>query len=263
MRTIIIGDIHGCYEEFMELLKKVHYKRKKDHLILLGDLMDRGPSSYEVLRWAIRWQDKNPDLFHMIRGNHEQMLVEQARELDTRLIWRVVGKPATLRSFRKHKDRMENYIPWILEHMPIYWEEDTFRCVHAGIEHEEFEKNSLGLLVKDHSWSKKNLYAGKLAIIGHTPLEAPTYYDGSGEAGQLLTYGECRDLPATGALCIDTGCVFGNKLTAMIIEDGKYCLEYVDSDTKVVNRAHFYVGIIRKVCALPIIRRFCAGTESR
>ena len=263
MRTIIVGDIHGCYEDFIALLRQVDYKSKHDRLLLLGDLMDRGPCSYEMLRWAIHWKEKHPDTFFMVRGNHEQMLVEQSSALDTRMIWRVVGKTASLRSFRKHGDRMESYIPWILEHMPIYHIDEGFRLVHAGVEHEDFEEDPLELLVKDHSWSKKNLYGGSLTVIGHTPLEAPTYYDGSGGPGMALPYHVWADLPQHGAICIDTGCVFGQRLTAMIVEDGRYYLDAVDSHVHVVNKAHARVQKIRRFCSLPIIRRFCSGSNSR
>ena len=92
MRTIIVGDIHGCYRQFITLLRKVNYKKNKDKLILLGDLMDRGPSSYEMLQWAIKWKEENKDHFFMIRGNHEQMIVEQSKELERRLIWREIGR---------------------------------------------------------------------------------------------------------------------------------------------------------------------------
>lgn len=264
MRTIIVGDIHGCYKEFITLLKKVHYKKKKDRLILLGDLMDRGPLSYEMFQWAMRWKKENPDSFYLVRGNHEQMIVEQAKELDTRLIWRVVGKTATLRSFARHKVRLESTIPWIVDHMPLYYEKDGIRCVHASLIEEEFDQNAVEVLVKDHSQSKKNLYGGKFTIIGHTPLELPVYYNGSGEAGEQLCYGEWKPLPDQGTICIDTGCVFGNGLTCMIVEDGKYLLEHVKSEKQYMeNNAHFYVSIIRKFCALPIVRNFCSGSNSR
>ena len=107
MRTIIIGDIHGCYKEFITLLRKIKYKKNQDRLILLGDLMDRGPFSYEMLHWAIKWKKENSERFFLIRGNHEQMILEQSKELETRLIWRAVGKTATIRSFAKNKDRIE------------------------------------------------------------------------------------------------------------------------------------------------------------
>ncbi|MDO4553871.1 MAG: metallophosphoesterase family protein [Lachnospiraceae bacterium] len=263
MRTIIVGDIHGCYHEFLSLLHKVNYNGKKDKLILLGDLMDRGPLSYEMLRLAMHWKKKNPDRFFLIRGNHEQMIVEQSGALDTRLIWRVVGKTDTIRSFRKHRDRMELYIPWILKNMPLYYKDEKIQCVHAGIKEENPKQNSTDLLVKDHSWSKTNQYGGRITIIGHTPLDAPTYYDGSGNAGEPLSYGVWKELPAQGAICIDTGCVFGKKLTAMILENGSYYLDCVPGQPYSVINTHFYVGLIRKFCALPLIRNFCSGENSK
>ncbi len=263
MRTIIIGDIHGCYHEFRQLIKKVSYQPGTDRLILLGDLMDRGPWSWEMLHWAIRWKEKYPDSFFLIRGNHEQMIVEQSSALDTRLIWRVVGKGATIASFKKHRDRMELYIPWILENMPLWYSKDGIRCVHAAIEHESFEENDPELMVKDHHYSKKNLYGGKLTIIGHTPLPEPTHYDGSGGEGRTLSYQEDRHLPDAGTICIDTGCVFGGRLTAMIIEGGSYRLDYVDSGVRIENKAPKYVGPIRKLCGLPVLRRFCSGSNVR
>lgn len=258
MRTIIIGDIHGCYHHFISLLKKINYKKKKDRLILMGDLMDRGPWSHEMLMLAVRWRRESPDRFFMIRGNHEQMIVEQDKSLERQLIWRCVGKGTTIRSFRHHRDRMENYIPWILKHMPISLVDPDFQCVHASIENEDVNKNSLDLLVKDHSWSKKNLYQGKLTIIGHTPLDEPTYYDGSGNPGIYLDYHQWKPLPKTGAICIDTGCVYGNKLTAMIIEDGKYCLEMVPGTCYFDGSSENYIKYVKKVCHLPeTIQAFC------
>lgn len=47
-RVIIIGDIHGCYDEFIELLEKVEYDKKTDNLVLVGDLVNKGPYSHKV-----------------------------------------------------------------------------------------------------------------------------------------------------------------------------------------------------------------------
>ena len=263
MRTIIVGDIHGCYREFITLLKKARYHSRTDRLILLGDLVDRGPMSYEMVRWVIRWKKKHPDNFFLIRGNHEQMWIDQPRDLDTKLIWRVVGKGATIRSFRKHKDRAQNYIPWFLDSMQLYHIDDSFRCVHAAVEHEDLEENDVDRLVHDHGYARKNIYAGKITIIGHTPLPRPTHYDGTGGEGIPLPYHEKMHLPARGTICIDTGCVFGDKLTAMIIKDGYYYLEYTDSKVCVKNRVHPYVDWIRTFCSLPLLRRFCSDSEIR
>ena len=263
MRTIVIGDIHGCYHEFISLLKKVKYNSKKDRLILLGDLMDRGPMSYEVLQWAIRHKKKYPATFFLIRGNHDQYIVEQSRDLDIILIWIVVGKGATVRSFARHKDHMENYRQWIIDNMQIDYTYETWQCVHAAIEDENIEDNDLDLLVKDHSRARQNLYQGKLTIIGHIALSDPTWFDGSGEAGIILPYHEWNPLPEKGAICIDTAWVFGKKLTAMIIEDGSYYLDYVDSKVSVKNKAHFYAKWIHRLSSLPIIRNYCSTSGIR
>lgn len=256
MRTIVVGDIHGCYHEFIALLKKVKYNSKKDRLVLLGDLMDRGPMSYEMLQWAIRHKKKHPDNFFLIRGNHDQYIVEQSHDIDIMLIWIAVGKGATVRSFAKHKDRMKNYRQWIIDNMQIAYTDDAWQCVHAAIEHEKIEDNDLDRLVNDHFWARENLYQGKLTIIGHIALSDPTYFDGSGEDGIALPYHQQNPLPKKGVICIDTACVFGNKLTAMLIEDGNYYLDYVDSMVSVKNKAHFYARWIRRFCSLPIIRNF-------
>lgn len=248
MRTIIVGDIHGCFDEFIALLKKVHYKKNQDRLILLGDLMDRGPKSWEMLKLAIKWKKENPDRFLTIRGNHDQYIVEEPLDLEMRLIWWAVGRDEMKSSFKHHKDNYRNYKEWIEENMPLYHIDEDFLCVHAAIEQENPEDNPLDLLVKDHSLSKKNLYSGKLTILGHTPLEEPTYYDGSGNPGEFLPYGKKLPLPKTGAICIDTGCVYLKKLTAMIIEDGYFTLESVPGPTKVAKSKQHHIGKIKKFC---------------
>ena len=51
VRYIIIGDIHGCYDELVALMLKVDFNENKDTIILLGDYTDRGKQSYEVYRF--------------------------------------------------------------------------------------------------------------------------------------------------------------------------------------------------------------------
>ena len=75
MRTIIIGDIHGCFTEFTELLEKCEIG-SEDRLILLGDLMDRGPNSREVFEKVCELKESMGDRFYLVRGNHEEMLLD-------------------------------------------------------------------------------------------------------------------------------------------------------------------------------------------
>src|SRR5205085_2307808 len=69
-RTIVVGDIHGCIDEFEELLKTLSYKKETDRLILLGDLVDRGPDSVGVVRKA-----REMDL-ECVMGNHEHKFMK-------------------------------------------------------------------------------------------------------------------------------------------------------------------------------------------
>ena len=67
MARYVIGDIHGCYDEFMELLQAINFNLGTDQLYLLGDILNRGPKSIEVLEWVI----KNSNKVISVLGNHE------------------------------------------------------------------------------------------------------------------------------------------------------------------------------------------------
>ena len=90
MRNIIIGDIHGCAREFGELLDKVQ-PGPADRLILLGDLFDRGPDSWDVFVKVRRLEKIYGDRFVLLRGNHEDYLLREKLTLKERLIWRRSG----------------------------------------------------------------------------------------------------------------------------------------------------------------------------
>ncbi|XBC44494.1 MAG: symmetrical bis(5'-nucleosyl)-tetraphosphatase [Buchnera aphidicola (Schlechtendalia peitan)] len=71
MSTYFVGDIHGCYNELMQLLERVSFDEKIDHLWLTGDLINRGPNSIEVLR-LISSLNYNA---HVVLGNHDLNLI--------------------------------------------------------------------------------------------------------------------------------------------------------------------------------------------
>ncbi|KAB7627847.1 metallophosphoesterase [Alkalilimnicola sp. S0819] len=77
-RDWVAGDIHGYFPELAERLSAVGFEPATDRLICVGDLVDRGPCSHEVLQWLEQpW-------FHSVRGNHEDMLLEAAQSTDPR-----------------------------------------------------------------------------------------------------------------------------------------------------------------------------------
>lgn len=227
MRTILVGDIHGCYDAFEQLLQKVCFDESKDCLILLGDLMDRGKDSCKVYHRAVALQKGMGSRFVLIRGSHEKMLLDNSSRLRDRLLWQLVGKGAAVASFRRQGERMEDSVDWFRRHSVLFHEAEQFQCVHAGIRNENPAENDTYTLLMDHSLTRKNTYNGKLTITGHIHLRQPTWFDGSGMPGKPLLYERWEPLPAKGVICIDTGCAEGNKLTAMIVHENRYFLACV------------------------------------
>ena len=70
MSTYVIGDVHGCFDQFIRLLKKIGYDNQKDKIILTGDLVNRGPKSLDVLNYCMA--DKN---ITTVLGNHDLYLL--------------------------------------------------------------------------------------------------------------------------------------------------------------------------------------------
>lgn len=226
MRNIIIGDIHGCSQAFHALLKKVKLVGD-DRLILLGDLFDRGPDSFEVFRMVRQLAGTMEEDFVLLRGNHEDYLLNPKLTLMQRFVWERVGRGTTVASFKAHGDRMENTIPWLDQRCQMYYQGDGFQCVHAGLLVDPIEANDPQTMIHDHNVVKKNRYAGPLTVTGHIALQEPTYFAGDEKTTETLAYGETLPLPETGVICIDTGCGKGGRLTAMIIKDREYHLESV------------------------------------
>ena len=226
MRNIIIGDIHGCSQAFHALLKKVKLVGD-DRLILLGDLFDRGPDSFEVFRTVRQLAGTMEEDFVLLRGNHEDYLLNPKLTLMQRFVWERVGRGTTVASFKAHGDRMENAIPWLDQRCQMYYQGDGFQCVHAGLLVDPIEANDPQTMIHDHNVVKKNRYAGPLTVTGHIALQEPTYFAGDEKTTETLAYGELLPLPETGVICIDTGCGKGGRLTAMIIKEREYHLESV------------------------------------
>ena len=78
MRTLVISDIHGCYEQFVELLQVVGYTPREDQLILIGDLVDRGPDSLEVVDMVMTLALEDGVI--VLRGNHDQRFVDVMKQ---------------------------------------------------------------------------------------------------------------------------------------------------------------------------------------
>jgi hypothetical protein len=202
-RVIKIGDVHGCFDELQELLKKVDYKPGIDVLIFTGDLIDRGPKIKEVLEFV----RKTPLVFSVF-SNHEYKLL---RHLNGRSI--TIGN-----GLQKTIDQCQNYfdpffIGW-LSSLPliIKWKPDNY-IVHAGVHPwKTIDYQDRDFLIYARAFDPQT---GKFSMRGE-------YYWYDFPRNEKIFFGHMpHEKPnvAEHAIALDGGCVHGGVLRACV--DGK------------------------------------------
>ena len=198
-RTIIIGDIHGCSGALRMLLAKIMPNPEENKLILLGDLFDRGPDSWGVFQMIRELADAYGDRFVLLRGNHEDYLLQQKLSLSERWVWERVGRGTTVKSFKAHGAKMDDSAGWIRDHAVFYYRGEGFQCVHAGLKIDPMEANDFYTMIHDHGVAMENVYAGPLRIVGHIALEKPTWFPGGRQPVKVLKEGKGQELPRNGS----------------------------------------------------------------
>lgn len=174
MRTFVIGDIHGNDLLLRKALKAVSL-RKSDTLIILGDLIDRGPNSKAVLDTIFLLRENGFDKIVCLRGNHEQMLIDCYIDENKEYTWIKNGGDHTLKSFRVD---FANQIPKkyidLLNSFPYYHNIGQRLFVHAGLNfsaENPFEDLFSMLWIRD--MTELQLISSSLhhleIIHGHTP----------------------------------------------------------------------------------------------
>lgn len=206
MRKFVIGDIHGNYKELIYLLKTVNPSFKQDKLIFLGDYIDRGPESYNVIKLLINLQENyGKEHISLLRGNHEQMALDNIKY--NRMDFQN-GYDKTYKDFIKNKDNIKNYIDFF-NNLPFYQEDESFIYVHGGVRPgvtmEKQDERDL-LWIREEFFESSTTFI-KPVIFGHTPT--------------FNIHGTYAPLMRKDRIGIDTGLVYGGKLTALEIEDGK------------------------------------------
>jgi hypothetical protein len=132
-RTIVIGDVHACLDELMELVQLVEYRPGKDRLVFVGDFVDRGPYPRETVQYVMDLMRRGAE---SAKGNHEQKVVE-FRQKEARAL---AGGPAnemrrpeepTLSQWMSFSDEE---LAW-MDSLPLWLDlGDNWICVHAGFE---------------------------------------------------------------------------------------------------------------------------------
>jgi bis(5'-nucleosyl)-tetraphosphatase (symmetrical) len=265
MATWVIGDIHGCWETLQRLLDRIEWHTDEDELWLVGDLVNRGPSSLEVLRWAFQHRER----LTAVLGNHDLHLLARAAGVAK------AKKDDTLDDVLAAEDRDE-LLGW-LRARPFVHHFGPFVLVHAGLApgwNIEFtcdlaDAVAARLAEPDGVAVIEKLFANRMAVWspeleGDEQLAAAASvftrmrmvgpdgsphleYDGSVSnapagwrpwftasavlrQGYSLVFGHWAQLgfyQAHDIVCLDSGCVYGGSLPALRLNDGQVVQEPV------------------------------------
>jgi len=258
MATWVIGDIHGCWETLQRLLERIEWKPERDQLWLVGDLVNRGPSSLEVLRWA----HEHSERLVAVLGNHDLHLlaraagVADAKEEDT--LDEILAAPDRdeLLGWLRARPLVHRFGPFVMVHaglMPEWNIELTCSLADgvaarlSGPEYETFmamlfshrKTTSLQELDGDEWLAAAAAVFTRLRIIGPdgcarlgfngSPDDAPEgwrpWFEASSvlHQGYALLFGHWARLGfyrTHDVVCLDSGCVYGGSLTALRLTDG-------------------------------------------
>ncbi len=203
-KIFAIGDIHGCFKSLEELLESIPVNWGKDRIVFLGDYIDRGPSPRKVIEIVLQLKKNYPEKIITLKGNHEWMFERFLKGIDVE-VFLYNGGNVTLRDYYKQGflEIPEEHLRFIKE-LKLYYETENYIFVHAGLkpgvpleqQHEE-----------DLLWIRQSFYYAdycfpKTVIFGHTPFPEP--------------------FVKKDRIGIDTGCVYGGKLTAIMLPDKKF-----------------------------------------
>lgn len=238
-RILVVSDIHGCLNEFKKLLEKANFDPLNDQLILLGDYIDRGKNSKEVVEFIKELVDSNGVI--ALKGNHDQMFCDWLKEpIETVEKYFRNGGLATILSFLSIDSVEEigeeidenTYRKWaeailksnkelidFLENLPFYYEMDSFIFVHAGINpnHEDWKhtSNHEFVWIRDPFLRFDHPY-DQTIIHGHTPTfilqNDPNIFYGNKKIG------------------IDGGCAYGHQLNCLEIKNGYFSHYFVKKE---------------------------------
>jgi serine/threonine protein phosphatase 1 len=199
-KLFAIGDIHGCFQKLESLMYQIPFKPDRDTIIFLGDYIDRGPDSFNVVSYLINLKNNCKNAI-FLKGNHEYMLEGFISGTD-RQLFLANGGEQTLRSYLKRQN-FPSSAPIPAEHLEFfrsllpYYETDHFIFVHAGLKEgiELHHQDPHDLLWIREQFIHSDYDFGKRIVFGHTPFPEPH-----------ISYNK---------IGIDTGAVYGNKLTSV------------------------------------------------
>lgn len=237
-RTVAIGDIHGDLEQLQALWSRLPELTADDHVVFLGDYVDRGPDSRGVVEFVRKLPERTAASVVALMGNHEQMLVDayESGKCDS-LQPPSNGVLATYRSFTGETEEttprllnlMLNVREWLpvdvyewMKSLPLWHEDEWAIYVHAGLEGEgkvwfhpeKSDEMTLLWMREPDFWTG---YTGKRIVFGHTvtvylPCDHLNFVE--------KVFDDKSDVWFRNDLIgIDTGCGKGGFLSAIELPD--------------------------------------------
>jgi serine/threonine protein phosphatase 1 len=211
----IIGDIHGCYFTLVELVEQIKSKFGNIKLYCVGDLVDRGRNSFEVVDFI------KTNNIQFSPGNHDYMFYDFFKNPTSVFAktWMFNGNESTMESYMGREEDVFKHIDF-LHDRPLFLDLEDCFISHAGIsqyyEKQLIQKNGIDfeimekVIKKDFYndrgilWNRDNLLnIGKLQVHGHTKQRDIMFDEDSFSVN------------------IDTGACYGNKMSAVIISENK------------------------------------------
>lgn len=216
----VIGDIHGCYFTLKALVDKIKNKFPDIPIYCVGDLVDRGNFSSQVIDYV------TTEKINFTLGNHDYMFFCNMREPFSLMArsWNYNGAETTIASYKDKMSLMDMHLDFIIK-APLFYNLDDCFISHAGlsVKYQPFlsdnvltDENLNELLKQDLDdqnsilWTRDNLInIKKLQVVGHTHRKEIFHDENSN------------------TLYIDTTAYGNNKLTSVIIEKSK-CVEIIE-----------------------------------
>lgn len=235
MNTFAIGDVHGQFSALKKLLEKLPINWQEDELIFLGDLVDRGPESKEVIDFVMKLYTEKPNQVRVLKGNHEEMLLESYNNKDDFLHWLDNGGNTTYASYCKSKEIKweyfnKNFPTEVYEYLntrPISYENSHAIFVHAGFKQNKdgqwrADSPLIALWYRSKDFFRK--YSGKTIVVGHTPTNKIRIM--LGEA--LMPIQEMTAWSHNNIIAIDCGAGHEGRLCAVELPSGNLFYEKIE-----------------------------------
>lgn len=257
MATYAIGDIQGCYQPLQQLLELIQFNPRQDTLWLAGDLVNRGPGSLEVLRWAYQHRDS----LRVVLGNHDLHLLAvdagHGKHSDEDTLQPILNAPdkTTLLDWLRQQKLVHREHGWLMVHaglLPQWSADDAERLsreVEKRLQRDDYRdflahmygnkpqrwdeslhgKERLRLIVNAMTRMRLVTRDGDIDLkfkgeLEHAPPELLAWFDAadrrSADTPIVCGHWSALGLKLSENLCaLDSGCLWGGDLTALRLED--------------------------------------------